>query len=72
MTEDELKSFCSKRQLNYCLCSAKDGTNIDECINKLTPQILNNEILMKQVFERETYRTNPTNTNDNQQESCWC
>ena len=66
VTEDELKSFCLKKQFNYCLCSAKDGTNVDECFNKLAQQILNNGTLMNLIKERETFKLNANNT---QQES---
>ena len=52
VTEDELKSFCLKKQFNYCLCSAKDGTNVDECFSQLVHQILNNETLMNLIKER--------------------
>ena len=69
VTEDELKSFCLKKQFNYCLCSAKDGTNVDECFNKLVQQILNNETLMNLIKERETFKLNANTT---QQESSWC
>ena len=69
VTEDELKSFCLKKQFNYCLCSAKDGTNIDECFYKMAQQILNNETSLNFLKERETV---DLNANTTQQESSWC
>ena len=69
VTEDELKSFCLKKQFNYCLCSAKDGTNIDECFSQLVHQIQNNGTLMNSLKERETV---DLNANTTQQESSWC
>ena len=72
VTEDELKSFSSRKQLNYCLCSAKEGTNVNECFSKLVNQILGNETLMNSISTFETDISNTNINNKEQKESSGC